>query len=104
MNGSWIVWGEPAGRAWKVPIGGGTKVQLESAPTYIGDVALTATRAIWTVWGFTADWGSVRTVPLSGGTPSPLTTSKFSHGKAIAIDDQCVYFSIYGTYIEKVAL
>jgi hypothetical protein len=96
INDDWLVWGEPASRAWKIPIGGGTKAQLENAPTYIGDVAVDATRAYWTVYGFDVNKAVVRTVALAGGSVTSLTNTTLNHAKAIAIDDQCVYFTLYG--------
>ena len=96
VDSTWVVWGESAARAWKIPVAGGTKSALEAAPKYIGGVALYGSGVYWTIYGLGANGASVRTMPAAGGAATSLTLgTPLTHAKAIAVDESCVYFSQY---------
>jgi hypothetical protein len=89
VDASFVYWTNGAnGTVMKLPLGGGTPTQIESAQPGPGALALDAANLHWRTSA------GVMKSPLAGGTAAALTNTI---GRGLAVDDQGIYWASLGT-------
>lgn len=83
-----VVWGDGATIRRTGFDGGATLIATSSGTS---DVAVYKGRIYWSEVGTGTQTGAIMTIPLAGGTPSPLATKLSAPGR-IAVDDGYVYW------------